>query len=112
MPDIVNAVLPGSQGILLGRRSPDRRAYPNRWSFPGGHVEAGEDLDCATATRNPRGTRTHAPLVFLSHDDRDRKTGSFIPSLYRYHIGRSACHSRPGAHRAAMVHAAGSRGIG
>ena len=47
MPDIVNAVLLGSQGILLGRRSPDRRAYPNRWSFPGGHVEAGEDLDCA-----------------------------------------------------------------
>nr|WP_278388762.1 NUDIX domain-containing protein [Brucella intermedia] len=47
MPDIVNAVLLRSQGILLGRRSPDRRAYPNRWSFPGGHVEAGEDLDCA-----------------------------------------------------------------
>lgn len=47
MPDIVNAVLLGSQGILLGRRSPDRRAYPNQWSFPGGHVEAEEDLDCA-----------------------------------------------------------------
>ncbi|MCO7735089.1 NUDIX domain-containing protein [Brucella intermedia] len=31
----------------MGRRSPDRRAYPNRWSFPGGHVEAEEDLDCA-----------------------------------------------------------------
>ncbi len=47
MPDIVNAVLVGSRGVLLGRRSPDRRAYPNRWSFPGGHVEAGESFERA-----------------------------------------------------------------
>ncbi len=47
MPDIVNAVLIGPRGILLGRRSPDRRAYPNRWSFPGGHVEAGESMETA-----------------------------------------------------------------
>ncbi len=47
MPDIVNAVLLVSQGILLGRRSPDRRTYPNRWSFPGGHVEAGESFESA-----------------------------------------------------------------
>ena len=47
MPDIVNAVLIGPRGILLGRRSPDRRAYPNRWSFPGGHVEAGESFESA-----------------------------------------------------------------
>ncbi len=47
MPDIVNAVLIGPEGVLLGRRSPDRRAYPNRWSFPGGHVEAGESFESA-----------------------------------------------------------------
>lgn len=47
MPDIVKAILIGPKGILLGRRSPDRRAYPNRWSFPGGHVETGESFDCA-----------------------------------------------------------------
>jgi len=47
VPDIVNAVLVGPNGILLGRRSPDRRAYPNRWSFPGGHVEAGESFERA-----------------------------------------------------------------
>ncbi|MFW7357206.1 MULTISPECIES: NUDIX domain-containing protein [Brucella] len=45
--DIVNAVLVGPKGILLGRRSPDRRAYPDRWSFPGGHVEAGESFESA-----------------------------------------------------------------
>nr|WP_278526589.1 NUDIX domain-containing protein [Brucella anthropi] len=44
---MVNAVLVGSQGVLLGRRSSDRRAYPNRWSFPGGHVEAGESFERA-----------------------------------------------------------------
>ena len=47
MPDIVNAVFVGPRGILLGRRSPERRAYPNRWSFPGGHVEAGESFEGA-----------------------------------------------------------------
>ncbi|KAB2657416.1 NUDIX domain-containing protein [Brucella tritici] len=47
MPDIVNAVLVGPKGILLGHRSPDRRAYPNRWSLPGGHVEAGESFESA-----------------------------------------------------------------
>ncbi|MGH8010364.1 MAG: NUDIX domain-containing protein, partial [Candidatus Binatia bacterium] len=47
MPDIINAVLVGPKGILLGRRSPDRRAYPDRWSLPGGHVEAGESFESA-----------------------------------------------------------------
>lgn len=47
MPDIVKAVLLSPKGILLGRRSPDRRAYPNRWSFPGGHVEEGESMETA-----------------------------------------------------------------
>ena len=45
MPNIVNALLLRQADILLVRRSPDRRAYPNLWSFPGGHVENGETLD-------------------------------------------------------------------
>jgi mutator protein MutT len=47
MTDIVNALLVRNGTILLGRRSPERKAYPNRWSFPGGHVEEGESLDAA-----------------------------------------------------------------
>jgi mutator protein MutT len=43
MSDIVNGVLVRRDTVLLARRSPARRTYPGRWSFPGGHVEAGEN---------------------------------------------------------------------
>src|SRR5437868_14436701 len=44
MTDIVNGLLLRNGTVLLAKRSAGRRAYPNRWSFPGGHVEAGESL--------------------------------------------------------------------
>lgn len=44
MRDIVNAVFVGPDGVLLARRSPQRKNYPDCWSFPGGHVEEGESL--------------------------------------------------------------------
>ena len=47
MTDIVNGLLLRNGAVLLARRSAGRQAYPNRWSFPGGHVEAGESLDDA-----------------------------------------------------------------
>jgi 8-oxo-dGTP diphosphatase len=45
MRDIVNGLFVRNGTILLARRSPHRRAYPNLWSFPGGHVEKNETLD-------------------------------------------------------------------
>jgi 8-oxo-dGTP diphosphatase len=42
--DIVNALLIRQELVLLAKRSPRRKAYPNLWSFPGGHVEKGESL--------------------------------------------------------------------
>jgi 8-oxo-dGTP diphosphatase len=42
--DIVNALLIRQGLVLLAKRSPRRKAYPNLWSFPGGHVEKGESL--------------------------------------------------------------------
>jgi 8-oxo-dGTP diphosphatase len=45
--NIVNALLLKDESVLLARRSPKRKAYPNLWSFPGGHVEAGETLEQA-----------------------------------------------------------------
>jgi 8-oxo-dGTP diphosphatase len=42
MQDIVNAIFVRAGTVLLSRRSPGRKAYPNCWSFPGGHVEPGE----------------------------------------------------------------------
>lgn len=44
MRDIVNALLIRQGLVLLAKRSPRRKAYPNLWSFPGGHVEKGESL--------------------------------------------------------------------
>src|SRR5260370_18080031 len=45
MRNIVNALLLRDGAVLLARRSSARKAYPNCWSFPGGHVEQGESLD-------------------------------------------------------------------
>jgi len=45
--DIVNAVLLRDGCVLLARRSAARKAYPGLWSFPGGHVEQGEDFEQA-----------------------------------------------------------------
>ncbi len=45
MPHIVNALFVQQGTVLLARRSPQRRTYPNLWSFPGGHVEENETLD-------------------------------------------------------------------
>ena len=44
MRDIVNALLIRQGLVLLAKRSPRRKAYPNLWSFPGGNVEKGESL--------------------------------------------------------------------
>lgn len=47
MTDIVNGLLVRGRQILMARRSPSRRNYPDSWSFPGGHVEHGETLEQA-----------------------------------------------------------------
>jgi 8-oxo-dGTP diphosphatase len=44
MRNIVNALFVRQGTVLLARRGPNRRAYSNLWSFPGGHVEDGETL--------------------------------------------------------------------
>lgn len=42
MPHIVNGILLNQGVVLMARRSKHRKSYPDVWSFPGGHVEAGE----------------------------------------------------------------------
>jgi 8-oxo-dGTP diphosphatase len=42
---IVNGLLIRRRTVLLARRAPHRKAYPDLWSFPGGHVEPNETLD-------------------------------------------------------------------
>ncbi len=63
MRQVVNAVFVGSEGVLLARRSPPRKNYPDCWSFPGGHVEEGESLDDALV-RETGEELSVVPLVF------------------------------------------------
>ena len=39
---VVTGALVQQRCVLLTRRSPDRRWYPDVWDLPGGHVEVGE----------------------------------------------------------------------
>ncbi|MEM7025914.1 MAG: NUDIX domain-containing protein [Pseudomonadota bacterium] len=45
--DVVNGLVVRKGVVLLARRSVFRESYPGKWSFPGGHVEAGEALTSA-----------------------------------------------------------------
>ena len=63
MKDFVKAMLLRGTNALLARRSSGRRNYPDRWSFPGGHVETGETLD-DTLVRELQEEIKLTPLVF------------------------------------------------
>jgi mutator protein MutT len=47
--DVVTGALVGGGRVLLVHRSPHRRAFPDVWDLPGGHVEAGESALAALA---------------------------------------------------------------
>ena len=42
MHEVVVGALISEGRVLLARRRPDKRAYPNVWDLPGGIIEAGE----------------------------------------------------------------------
>jgi 8-oxo-dGTP diphosphatase len=42
MHEVVTGALVRDGRVLLVHRSPHRRAYPDVWDLPGGHIEAGE----------------------------------------------------------------------
>lgn len=44
MREVACAVLVRDRRLLLGRRAPHRRAYPDCWDVIGGHLEPGETL--------------------------------------------------------------------
>lgn len=74
MHEIVTAALVRDGRVLLVHRSPDRRAYPNVWDLPGGHVEPGE-----------------TELVALAREVREElgvriATGTAVP-LCRFEVG-------------------------
>ena len=42
MHEVVTGALVREGRVLLVHRSPNRRAYPDVWDLPGGHIETGE----------------------------------------------------------------------
>lgn len=44
---IVGALLVRKGKLLLGKRSPTKKEWPNAWDVPGGHVEDGESFEAA-----------------------------------------------------------------
>src|SRR5579872_6847983 len=82
MPDIVNGVLLRRGEVLLARRSHHRRTYPNLWSFPGGHVEEGENLDQALCRELQEEIGT-MPLDYRRHGRiRDPQLPATVYHLY------------------------------
>ncbi|MBM7070152.1 NUDIX domain-containing protein [Actibacterium sp. 188UL27-1] len=82
MTDIVKALLVRDGQILMAKRADTRRAYPGRWSFPGGHVEAGETLHNALL----REVREEIGVeVTLSAFLRDMADGDVTFHLYVVH---------------------------
>jgi 8-oxo-dGTP pyrophosphatase MutT (NUDIX family) len=85
MRHIVNALLLREGKVLLARRAPHRAAYPDRWSFPGGHVEANETLDAALI-RESREEIGVSPTRFALLDTIvDPNTDASDPATYHMH---------------------------
>lgn len=94
MRDIVNALLVDRGKALLARRNPRRKAYPGLWSFPGGHVEAGESL-AAALDRELRQEIGVAPVDYRPIERiADPKTAVDDPATYHM-FAVTAWHGEP-----------------
>jgi 8-oxo-dGTP diphosphatase len=83
--EIVVAALIREGRVLLVHRSPNRRAYPNVWDLPGGHVETGE-TELAALTREMHeelGVQiATGSAIHLCRLDADRGEGSIRLSAW------------------------------
>jgi 8-oxo-dGTP pyrophosphatase MutT (NUDIX family) len=60
----VGAILIQAETLLLGRRAPHLRSYPNCWDIIGGHVEAGETFE-QTLVREAEEEIGVTPVAFI-----------------------------------------------
>lgn len=91
MRNIVNALLLRRGSVLLARRSPHRKAYPGLWSFPGGHVDAGETLEQALI----RELREEVAVVPLAYRVVARIADPGVPCVAYHMFAVSAWEGRP-----------------
>ena len=79
MSHISNVLLYQNGQILLGKRSPHRRTYPNCWAMFGGHIETGEMPDQAAIRELREELNIHiSELHFLQQF----KTAQITMSVY------------------------------
>jgi 8-oxo-dGTP pyrophosphatase MutT (NUDIX family) len=90
--DVACAILYRNGQILLGKRSPHRRLYPNCWDVIGGHVEAGETVAQALL-REVEGEIALLPARYHAIDPMTAENGQAIHHLFiisEWHGGEPA----------------------
>jgi 8-oxo-dGTP diphosphatase len=82
--NIVNGILWRDGKLLLAKRSAFKTSYANKWSFPGGHVEHGENLKEALARELKEELAVSlADCELIAEIDDPNSTSA---NLVRYHI--------------------------
>jgi mutator protein MutT len=82
--NIVNGILWRDGKLLLAKRSALKTSYANKWSFPGGHVEHGENLKEALARELKEELAVSlADCELIAEIDDPNSTSA---NLVRYHI--------------------------
>lgn len=84
MADIVNGLLLRDGKVLIAHRSPQRRNYPNTWSFPGGHVEEGETLEQALRRELTEEIGIQAEVCSFLEQFIDAKTNPEKPVTFHF----------------------------
>ena len=85
MRTIVNALLVCDCTVLLARRSAHRRAYPDCWSFPGGHVEDGESREAALSRELSEEVGVF-PVEYYFLDTIKESTGTADPATFHLYV--------------------------
>jgi 8-oxo-dGTP pyrophosphatase MutT (NUDIX family) len=86
MHEVVVAALVREGRVLLVHRSPSRRAYPDVWDLPGGHMETGE-TELAALTREMHeelgvqietGSATHLCRLVAGHGEESVRLSAWL----------------------------------
>ena len=91
MHEIVVGALVRDDRVLLVHRSPDRRAFPNVWDLPGGHIEPSEselealarELHEELAVRIETGSASHLCRLDLGRGDDEVSLSAWLVGDWR-----------------------------
>lgn len=86
MATIVNGILLRGGKVLMARRTPTRQAYPDTWSFPGGHVEAGETLIAALHRELLEEIGVNVTSAIHEHQVEDPSAGPLPAATFHFFV--------------------------